>query len=298
MGDTMEKQWHYAKNGQTGGPVAESTIVDMIAAGELGPKDHVWNPECADWLPIERSPFAKACGKATPPAAPASSGAAGPGSAYGSSAQSMRNSTSPADNPGAASSAWGASSGSAQNGASSSAASAWEKLSSGEGRAQKSDWQSAQSAHGNPGQQEHGGPSGQWGHAYGQGAGPQWGAPTSEPMGFVDAVKVCLTKKFATFTGRASRSEFWWFTLFHWLCAAAASLLGNLFGGFETASAMQGLVSLALLLPALAVFVRRMHDINKSGWFYLLIFIPIIGWIILLIWLCRPSDQGPNRFGA
>lgn len=297
MGDTMEKQWHYAKNGQTGGPVAESVIVGMIAAGELGPRDHVWNPECADWLPIERSPFATACGKAASPAAPtapaSSGGGAGPGASYGSSAQSMQNSASPADDSGAgaASSAWGASPGSAQNGASASAASAWGKLSGGEGGAQRNEWQSAQPAYGNPGQQEQGGPSG-------QGAGRQWGAPASGPMGFVDAVKVCLTKKFATFSGRASRSEFWWFTLFHWLCAAAASILGNLFGGFETANAMQGLVSLALLLPGLAVFVRRMHDINKSGWFYLLIFIPIVGWIILLIWLCRRSDQGPNRFGA
>ena len=60
MEDTTEKQWHYAKNGKTEGPVSESVIFDMIAAGDLGPADLVWNPECADWLPLGRSPFAKA----------------------------------------------------------------------------------------------------------------------------------------------------------------------------------------------------------------------------------------------
>lgn len=298
MADDRERQWHYAKNGQTGGPVSESAIFDMIAAGELGPGDHVWNPECADWLPMERSPFARAFGKTVPPDAPASSGGAGPGSAFGSSSQSMGNPASPAGNPGAgaASSAWGASPRSGQNGASP-AASSWEKLSGGNGSAQKQDGQFSRSAWGAPGQ-DHGQPSDQRGHAYGQVAGRQWGAPAGGPMGFADAVKVCLTKKFATFSGRASRSEFWWFTLFQWLCAVVASLAGSLFGGFETANTLQGLVSLALLLPALAVFARRMHDINKSGWFYLLILIPVVGWIILLIWLCRPGDRGPNRFGA
>jgi uncharacterized membrane protein YhaH (DUF805 family) len=79
-------------------------------------------------------------------------------------------------------------------------------------------------------------------------------------MGFIEAVKTCL-QKYATFSGRASRAEFWWFVLF----TVIASIAGSMFG-----EVVNGLVSLALLLPSIAVGARRLHDIGKTGWLQLL----------------------------
>ena len=79
-------------------------------------------------------------------------------------------------------------------------------------------------------------------------------------MTFVESIKHCL-KQYATFSGRASRSEFWWFVLFQLLVTAGGQLISQVLGG---------LLSLALLLPILAVTARRLHDIGKSGWLQLL----------------------------
>ncbi|MBO4312816.1 MAG: DUF805 domain-containing protein, partial [Desulfovibrio sp.] len=76
--------------------------------------------------------------------------------------------------------------------------------------------------------------------------------------------------------------------LFNLLCSSAAGLLGPV---------VAGIVNLVFLLPCIAVSVRRLHDINKSGWFYLFWFIPLVGWIFLIIWFCTPSDPGMNRYG-
>jgi uncharacterized membrane protein YhaH (DUF805 family) len=93
-------------------------------------------------------------------------------------------------------------------------------------------------------------------------------------MTFSESISTCFSK-YAMFDGRASRSEFWWFFLFTFLVSAATSSVN------ETLS---GLFSLGVLLPSLAVGARRLHDVNKSGWFLLLWLIPIIGWIILIVW--------------
>jgi len=112
-------------------------------------------------------------------------------------------------------------------------------------------------------------------------------------MDFVTSIKTCLGK-YATFQGRASRSEYWYFTLF--LClvsvvtqiaAAVAPILGLL-----------GFVVLALVIPGIAVAVRRLHDGDRSGWWYLLFLIPLIGGIVLLIWFCKRGTAGDNRFGG
>ena len=97
-------------------------------------------------------------------------------------------------------------------------------------------------------------------------------------MNFGQAIATCLGK-YATFSGRASRSEFWWFTLFQLLLGLATAMLG------ETVNA---LISLALLLPALAVGTRRLHDIGRSGWWQLL-YLTGIGFLLLLYWLVQPS---------
>ena len=104
-------------------------------------------------------------------------------------------------------------------------------------------------------------------------------------MNFGQAISVCLSK-YATFVGRASRSEFWWFVLFQVLVSLAAGMLGNVVGG---------LVNLALLLPALAVGTRRLHDIGKSGWWQL-ITLTGIGILLLIYWWVQPTDEGGNSY--
>jgi uncharacterized membrane protein YhaH (DUF805 family) len=107
-------------------------------------------------------------------------------------------------------------------------------------------------------------------------------------MDFVPAVKSCL-QHYAVFTGRAPRSEYWFFVLFTWVIEAAADIAGS--------DAFASAVSLALLLPSLAVSARRMHDINRSGWWLFIIAIPLIGWALWLIWACTPGARRYNRFG-
>lgn len=104
-------------------------------------------------------------------------------------------------------------------------------------------------------------------------------------MTFGESIRVCFSK-YAEFNGRASLPEFWWWTLFVILASLAAGILG------ESASA---LFSLGTLLPGLAVGARRLHDTNRSGWFQLLWLLPVIGWIVLIIWLAQKGKE-PNRF--
>lgn len=132
-------------------------------------------------------------------------------------------------------------------------------------------------------------------------------------MNFETAIRTCLTK-YATFTGRAPRSEFWWFSLFSFLVEIAAMLLGGaLFSGSMRESGMggsmhgwymfthpgwlSGLVHLALILPGLAVAVRRLHDVGRSGWWLLLSLVPF-GVFVLLFWWVQPSEPRPNAHGA
>ncbi|HQS21047.1 MULTISPECIES: DUF805 domain-containing protein [unclassified Acidovorax] len=102
-------------------------------------------------------------------------------------------------------------------------------------------------------------------------------------MDFVQAIKSCLGQ-YATFSGRAKRSEFWWFFLFQVLVMVAASMLGDV---------INGIASLALLLPALAVGARRLHDIGRTGWWQLLL-LTGIGFLVLLYWWVQPSDASAN----
>lgn len=105
-------------------------------------------------------------------------------------------------------------------------------------------------------------------------------------MTFQESIQTCL-QKFADFNGRASRSEYWWWVLFNLLVSAAVSLaLGPNLASF---------VSVALILPSIAVAVRRLHDVNRSGWFLLLGLIPLIGGLIILYWMVQAS-QGPNQY--
>ncbi|MBL0422756.1 DUF805 domain-containing protein [Ramlibacter sp. AW1] len=106
-------------------------------------------------------------------------------------------------------------------------------------------------------------------------------------MNLVQSVKTCL-QQYATFTGRAGRPEFWWFMLFCFLVSIASSVLG------EKANV---LATLVLLLPAIAVTARRLHDIDKSGWWQLVSLVPFVGWLIVLYWYVQPTQPQANRFG-
>lgn len=112
---------------------------------------------------------------------------------------------------------------------------------------------------------------------------------------FEQAVRSALQQHYCDFSGRASRSEFWWFELFGVILGAIISA----FGIFSTSavSVIQSILGLLLFLPSLGLCVRRLHDINKSGWFVLLSFIPIVGIIILIIWWCKESEMQPNQYG-
>ena len=105
-------------------------------------------------------------------------------------------------------------------------------------------------------------------------------------MDFVQAIKSCLGQ-YATFSGRAKRSEFWWFFLFQVLVMVAASMLGDV---------INGIASLALLLPALAVGARRLHDIGRTGWWQLLL-LTGIGFLVLLYWWVQPGEGAGNIYG-
>lgn len=121
----------------------------------------------------------------------------------------------------------------------------------------------------------------------------------SPKLSFTDAVRQVFNK-YATFKGRARRSEYWWFVLFYCLVLIAAALLDNLFDiTFEYAfyGAIYCLAALVLFLPNLAVTVRRLHDINKSGWNILWGIIPLIGSILLIVWCCQDSDLEANKYG-
>jgi uncharacterized membrane protein YhaH (DUF805 family) len=113
-------------------------------------------------------------------------------------------------------------------------------------------------------------------------------------MGFFDAISSVFSK-YVTFSGRAPRSEFWWFWLFSAIVSTAID--GGTMARTREPSVLAAIWHLAVLLPTLAVFVRRLHDTDKSGWWWWLWLIPVIGWIVLIVFLATRGTPGPNRFG-
>jgi uncharacterized membrane protein YhaH (DUF805 family) len=106
-------------------------------------------------------------------------------------------------------------------------------------------------------------------------------------MTFVESIKTCFSK-YADFEGRASRPEFWWWVLFVVVGSGVIGFVSHM---------LSGLFSLAVLLPGIAVTARRLHDTDRSGWLQLIGLIPLIGWIILIVW-CVQEAKEPNRFGS
>ncbi|WP_244135234.1 MULTISPECIES: DUF805 domain-containing protein [unclassified Burkholderia] len=120
-------------------------------------------------------------------------------------------------------------------------------------------------------------------------------------MNFTEAVRSALNQ-YAKFEGRARRAEYWYFAL---LTSVVSIVCQVITMAGRDASALSlllmivaAVVSLALVLPSLAVTVRRLHDTGRSGWFLLIAFIPIVGGILLLVWMCSRGTNGPNRFGS
>jgi len=109
-----------------------------------------------------------------------------------------------------------------------------------------------------------------------------------------------VLKKYAVFSGRARRKEYWMFFLFNMIFLILAAILDNVFG-----TAIEGigyglfyiLYGLAVLIPGLAVSVRRLHDVGKSGWMLFIALIPIIGAIWLLVLMVTDSNPGENKYG-
>jgi uncharacterized membrane protein YhaH (DUF805 family) len=105
-------------------------------------------------------------------------------------------------------------------------------------------------------------------------------------MNFIDAVKTCFVK-YADFQGCASRPEFWWWFVFTLVATAALRTLSYNLSAF---------FSLVTFVPSLAVAARRLHDTDRTGWWQLLYFVPLVGWILLIIFCAEPGV--PNRYAS
>jgi len=109
-----------------------------------------------------------------------------------------------------------------------------------------------------------------------------------------------VVKNYAGFSGRARRKEYWMFLLFNMIFAFVAAIIDNVVG---TASpelgygVFYGLYTMAMIIPGIAVIVRRLHDVGKSGWMYFIVLIPFVGVIWLMVLLLTDSDDGENQYG-
>ena len=121
-------------------------------------------------------------------------------------------------------------------------------------------------------------------------------------MNFFDAVKICFVK-YTNFSDRASRSEFWLFSLFITIGSIIVMFLDPMIAGvsFEESfgdplAPLSFVFSIAIIIPSISLTARRLHDVNRSGWWMLLYF-TIIGMIPLLYWCCKKGDEGENQHG-
>ena len=133
-------------------------------------------------------------------------------------------------------------------------------------------------------------PYGQYGQQY-QDNMPKYGEPSHGKVDFIDAVKLYFIN-YINFTGRASRSEFWWVVLFSFLLSIVTSVIDLLLG----VQVISGIVNLGCLIPSLSLTVRRLHDTRRRWTWILMGLIPLAGPIILIVYACQASDNY-NRWG-
>lgn len=117
-----------------------------------------------------------------------------------------------------------------------------------------------------------------------------------------------VLKNYAVFRGRARRSEYWYFVLFNLIFLLLAAVIDNIIGTTFSFNTMNGMMhlpygylymlyALAIVIPSLAVAVRRLHDVGKSGWFYFIALIPLVGAIWLIVLFCTEGNHGDNEYG-
>lgn len=114
-------------------------------------------------------------------------------------------------------------------------------------------------------------------------------------MNIQQSVKSVLSK-YVTFSGRASRSEYWWFIVALALAYIVAIIVGSAINE-QLGGLLYVIVALGTFLPTLAVLIRRLHDLDRSGWWILIQLIPLVGPILLIVWLASRGTAGANRFG-
>ena len=135
-------------------------------------------------------------------------------------------------------------------------------------------------------------PPGYAGPAGYTGASGSFGAALPAPD-FQQAIRICFAK-YATFSGRATRPEYWWFYLFTFLVTQGLALIETVLG---SVGVLSGLAGLALVVPTLAAGTRRLHDTDRSGWWQLLWFVPLVGCLVVFVLVGQRGTEGANRFG-
>jgi len=113
-------------------------------------------------------------------------------------------------------------------------------------------------------------------------------------MGFFDWYLKCIKNHYADFEGRARRTEYWMFFLVNLIIAIVVSIIGRVIH----LPVLGSLYGLAVLVPGIAVGVRRLHDTGRSGWWWLISLIPVIGTIWIIVLFALPGDQAANQYGA
>ncbi len=120
-------------------------------------------------------------------------------------------------------------------------------------------------------------------------------------MTFSQSVKTCFSK-YCSFKGRASRSEYWWWIVFTFVVAIIFGIPSGIQSLHESSASELPVISYVvgalLLLPNLGVLIRRLHDTGRSGWWWLIGFIPFLGSIILIVFCCQASQPFPNQYGV
>jgi len=116
-------------------------------------------------------------------------------------------------------------------------------------------------------------------------------------MGFGGAIKTVFGK-YATFSGRARRPEYWWWYLFYFLVLIGVEIIDGIIAAAGGPPVFTLLTVLVFFVPTIAVACRRLHDTDRSGWMQLIALIPLVGFIILIVFLCQRGTDGPNRFGS